>query len=103
MRRFYKSNKVRVPRKLKKASKGIIRQIRTVYSTTQAPYKYQCDEWVNFAIIGRDTKYKHRFIKLSIKEMEKARKEMIKEHFKNHIEDAKELAEEFKNKGFGIL
>lgn len=81
-----KSTKIRVPRKLKKAAKGVVRQIRKTQFSHVEGNKFICDEWVGFAIIGRNTKPKRKLIKLAIREEKLMRAEMLRRNF-----------EEFKN------
>lgn len=96
-----KQSKKRVPRKLKKAAKGVVKQTRTTWGHLKG-VKYTCDEWVNFAIIGRDTKYKRKLIKLAIKERNRARREIIRMYFEESLEELRERIDRFHNKGFGF-
>lgn len=96
-----KQSKIRVPRKLKKAAKGVIKQVRTTWGHVVG-VKYTCDEWVNFAIIGRNTKYKRKLIRLAFKEHKRMRQEMIRLHFEESLDELKERIGEFKNRGWGF-
>lgn len=96
-----KPSKKRVPRKLKKAAKGVVRQVRTTWGHIEG-VKYTCDEWVNFAIIGRDTKYKRKLIRLAYKEHKRMRQEMIRQHFEESTDEVRERIDRFQNKGWGF-
>lgn len=73
-RRFFRNFKARIPRKLKKAAKyGVERRIYPTTQETETAYGhvYFHDERIEFAIIGRQTKWKVKARFKIIKEYKK--------------------------------
>ena len=73
-RRFFRNFKARIPRKLKKAARyGIERRVYPTTQETETAYGhvYFHDERIEFAIIGRQTKWKVKARLACIKELKR--------------------------------
>ena len=73
-RRFFRNFKARIPRKLKKAARyGIERRVYPTTQETETAYGhvYFHDERIEFAIIGRQTKWKVKARLDCIKELKR--------------------------------